>query len=173
MPELKVECDCGQRYKFDVEPVNGRMPFTVSCPTCGVDGTSKANALLQQSAGVAPAANPIHLIELPPIGAASTAPAPMASPVSAPTPTSPVTPAVSSPTAPPAGPPKLRINIPAHTPAESAPPALSPASKESGGRGCQAWRHFGLECREATWPRSPLPRVALSLPPRAGRASTA
>jgi hypothetical protein len=32
-------------------------------------------------------------------------------------------------------------------------------------------RRFGLECREATWPRSPLPRVALSLPPRAGRAS--
>ena len=126
MPELKVECDCGQRYKFDVEPVNGRMPFTVSCPACGVDGTSKANDLLQQSAGVAPAANPIHLIELPPIGAASTAPAPMASPVSAPAPSSPITPGVSSPTAPPAGPPKLRINIPAHTPADSAPPPLSP-----------------------------------------------
>jgi hypothetical protein len=48
MIELKVQCDCGQKYKFDVEPINGRMPFTVNCPVCGVDGTDKANALLQQ-----------------------------------------------------------------------------------------------------------------------------
>ena len=129
MPELKVECDCGQKYKFDVEPVNGRMPFTVSCPTCGVDGTPKANDLLQQTAGVTPAANPIHLIELPPIGAASTAsaPPPVAS-APAPVASAPASPAISSPTAPPAGAPKLRINIPAHTPAptENAPPPLAP-----------------------------------------------
>ncbi len=49
MMELKVQCDCGQKYKFDVEPVNGRMPFTVACPVCGADGTGKANAILQQS----------------------------------------------------------------------------------------------------------------------------
>ncbi len=48
MIELKVHCDCGQKYKFDVEPSNGRMPFTVNCPVCGVDGTEKANALIQQ-----------------------------------------------------------------------------------------------------------------------------
>lgn len=48
MIELKVQCDCGQKYKFDVEPVNGQMPFTVACPVCGVDGTEKANGLLQQ-----------------------------------------------------------------------------------------------------------------------------
>lgn len=48
MIELKVQCDCGQKYKFDVEPANGRMPFTVKCPICGLDGTGKANALLQQ-----------------------------------------------------------------------------------------------------------------------------
>src|SRR5580692_177849 len=47
MTELKVQCDCGQRYKFDVEPVNGQMPFTVNCPVCGLDGTEKANVLLQ------------------------------------------------------------------------------------------------------------------------------
>jgi hypothetical protein len=38
---------------------------------------------------------------------------------------------------------------------------------------CRAWQRFGLECREATWPPTSLPRVALSLPQRAGRASTA
>ncbi len=130
MPELKVECDCGQKYKFDVEPVNGRMPFTVSCPTCGVDGTPKANDLLQQTAGVTPAANPIHLIELPPIGAASTAsaPPPVAS-APAPVASAPASPAISSPTTPPAGAPKLRINIAAHAPApvENAPPPVAPA----------------------------------------------
>jgi hypothetical protein len=46
--ELKVACDCGQKYKFDVEPVEGRMPFPVNCPVCGVDGTLAANQLLAQ-----------------------------------------------------------------------------------------------------------------------------
>jgi len=49
MMELKVQCDCGQKYKFDVEPVNGRMPFTVACPICGADGTGKANAMLRET----------------------------------------------------------------------------------------------------------------------------
>lgn len=44
--ELKLICDCGQKYKFDVEPVNGQMPFAVNCPVCGVDGTPLANQLL-------------------------------------------------------------------------------------------------------------------------------
>jgi hypothetical protein len=47
MPEIKVQCDCGQKFKFDVEPVNGQMPFQVKCPACNVDGTAKANLLLQ------------------------------------------------------------------------------------------------------------------------------
>src|SRR5204862_3255484 len=47
MTEIKVECDCGQRFKFDVEPVHGRMPFPVACPNCGADATEKANTVLQ------------------------------------------------------------------------------------------------------------------------------
>jgi hypothetical protein len=47
--ELKVVCNCGQKYKFDVEPVDNRMPVTVSCPACGADGTPTANALLAYS----------------------------------------------------------------------------------------------------------------------------
>ncbi len=46
--ELKVVCNCGQKYKFDVEPVNGRMPMTVNCPVCGMDGTAAANGMLSQ-----------------------------------------------------------------------------------------------------------------------------
>ena len=58
MMELKIRCDCGQKYKFDVEPVNGRMPFTVACPICGVDGTEKANAILRETI--------VHQIPAPP-----------------------------------------------------------------------------------------------------------
>jgi hypothetical protein len=46
--ELKVVCNCGQKYKFDVEPVNGRMPMTVNCLVCGADGTAAANSILSQ-----------------------------------------------------------------------------------------------------------------------------
>ena len=57
--ELKVVCQCGQKYKFDVEPVGNRMPFTVNCPVCNLDGTAAANALIAgQPAGVSPAFAP-------------------------------------------------------------------------------------------------------------------
>src|SRR5258706_4865265 len=56
MLEIKIQCGCGQRFKFDVEPVHGRMPFVVNCPICGLDGTEAANDVLRQ---VAPAPVPI------------------------------------------------------------------------------------------------------------------
>src|SRR5678815_1843962 len=46
---IKIQCGCGQRYAFDVEPVGGRMPGPVSCPVCGADGTSAANMALAQA----------------------------------------------------------------------------------------------------------------------------
>ena len=46
--EVKIQCDCGTRYKFDVEPLHKRMPQKVSCPHCGVDGTPAANAILRE-----------------------------------------------------------------------------------------------------------------------------
>jgi hypothetical protein len=48
MIPIKIECGCGQHYAFDIEPVGGRMPSTVACPACGVDGTDAANAALEQ-----------------------------------------------------------------------------------------------------------------------------
>src|SRR5215471_6685893 len=47
--EVKVLCSCGQKFKFDVEPINGVMPFSVNCPVCGADGTAAANAVIAQS----------------------------------------------------------------------------------------------------------------------------
>jgi hypothetical protein len=74
MMELKVWCDCGQKYKFDVEPVNGRMPFEVNCPICGVSGTAKANDLLQQMAvfkQIDPPSAPIRVVAPEPNAPAS------------------------------------------------------------------------------------------------------
>jgi hypothetical protein len=48
MVPVKIECDCGQNYAFDVEPVNGRMPAAVVCPACGADGTTAANDYISQ-----------------------------------------------------------------------------------------------------------------------------
>ncbi len=46
--EVKVQCECGTRFAFDVEPVNGRMPVRVKCPDCGADRTDFANEVIRQ-----------------------------------------------------------------------------------------------------------------------------
>jgi len=52
MVEVKVLCLCGTKYKFDVEPIRGRMPSAVQCPACGADGTATANEYLACLQGV-------------------------------------------------------------------------------------------------------------------------
>jgi hypothetical protein len=54
MIPVKIECECGQNYAFDVEPINGRMPSAITCPGCGADGTAAANEFIAQQ--MAPAA---------------------------------------------------------------------------------------------------------------------
>ena len=49
MIPIKVSCACGQKYAFDVEPVNGRMPSAIACPVCGADGTGVANDIIARS----------------------------------------------------------------------------------------------------------------------------
>src|SRR6266481_740327 len=49
MVPIKIQCECGQRYAFEIEPVNGRMPSAVTCPSCGADGTAAANVAIAQS----------------------------------------------------------------------------------------------------------------------------
>ena len=46
--EIKIQCGCGAKYKFDVEPANGRMPVIVTCPSCGNNGTEDANQQIAQ-----------------------------------------------------------------------------------------------------------------------------
>lgn len=57
--EIKIQCSCGTRYKFDVEPVNGRVPTPLACPNCHVSWTEHANAMIAQSLGLpAPVVEP-------------------------------------------------------------------------------------------------------------------
>ena len=46
MMPVKIQCGCGQRYLFDIEPVCGRMPGRIACPVCGLDGTRVANEII-------------------------------------------------------------------------------------------------------------------------------
>ena len=54
---IKIICSCGQKYAFDVTPVNSRMPGPVQCPGCGADGTAVANAIISLALGVRPASS--------------------------------------------------------------------------------------------------------------------
>jgi hypothetical protein len=74
MREIKLQCDCGQKYKFEVEPNLERMPFPVQCPVCGADGTARANVILQQHlpvADISAATAPPVAVAPPPPGAPS------------------------------------------------------------------------------------------------------
>ncbi|HTY86600.1 MAG TPA: PQQ-binding-like beta-propeller repeat protein [Candidatus Acidoferrum sp.] len=72
--EVKVQCGCGTRFAFEVEPVNGRMPVRVKCPECGADGTDFANELIRQKLGAAaPVIAPVAIapgpFAVPPVAA--------------------------------------------------------------------------------------------------------
>jgi hypothetical protein len=49
MIPVKVLCGCGQKYSFEVEPLNGRMRSAIACPVCGADGTAAANQIIAQT----------------------------------------------------------------------------------------------------------------------------
>jgi hypothetical protein len=74
MITVKILCGCGQKYAFDVEPYNGRMPAPVQCPICKLDGTAAANEILARSLPPAPVAAPAPVQSLqpapPPLAAA-------------------------------------------------------------------------------------------------------
>ncbi|MGH7992440.1 MAG: hypothetical protein ACREDQ_02915 [Limisphaerales bacterium] len=43
---VKIVCSCGQKYAFEVYPLNGRMPSPIKCPVCGVDSTAVADEII-------------------------------------------------------------------------------------------------------------------------------
>jgi len=43
---VKISCECGQKYSFEILPADERMPFPIACPACGHDGTVQADNFL-------------------------------------------------------------------------------------------------------------------------------
>src|SRR5208337_3165760 len=67
MVNIKIICGCGQKYAFDVYPLNGRMPAPVQCPVCGMDGTAAANEIMARTLDVQPvppAPQPVPVLKL-------------------------------------------------------------------------------------------------------------
>lgn len=79
---IKVQCGCGTKYSFDVEPQNGVMPFTVNCPSCNTDGTAAANEMIAQT--LAAAQPRLRMRDAPP--SAAIPPQPAAEPADLPPP---------------------------------------------------------------------------------------
>jgi hypothetical protein len=46
MIPVKIFCVCGQKYAFEVQPLDDQMPVAVACPVCQRDGTAAANEIL-------------------------------------------------------------------------------------------------------------------------------
>lgn len=83
MKEIKLQCDCGQKIKFDVDPSYTQIPFPVNCPVCGADCLDKANQALGATAPAAPvaavaAAAPAVSTGAPRLRIGHSAPAPVA-----------------------------------------------------------------------------------------------
>ncbi|NBV24166.1 MAG: hypothetical protein EBS05_19885, partial [Proteobacteria bacterium] len=58
MIETKIACQCGNRFKFGLEPVNGRAPDGLRCPTCNAPVSPACNALLDYLSGKSPSPEP-------------------------------------------------------------------------------------------------------------------
>ncbi len=68
MVAVKIICVCGQKYAFDVYPLNGQMPVPVQCPVCGKDGTAVANEIIARTLAaqsVLPAPQPAPVLPAP------------------------------------------------------------------------------------------------------------
>lgn len=53
---IKILCACGTKFAFDVEPIGGKMPAAVACPSCSIDATEAANEIIAQQLGMMPPA---------------------------------------------------------------------------------------------------------------------
>lgn len=128
MIPVKIQCGCGQKYAFDVEPVGTFPPRSVSCPVCGADGTASANQFIaQRLTSVRPAAAMVAAAPVanaaPSVGLATSASGAGVS--------SPPIPAPSvAPTSPPTAPP-VRVSTSVAAVPAIVPSAVRPATQSS------------------------------------------
>src|SRR5687768_15380452 len=64
--EVKVFCNCGAKFKFETQPVRGRLAASVNCPVCGADATELANKVIAEKIASAPAPVAIAVTPLTP-----------------------------------------------------------------------------------------------------------
>jgi len=114
---VKIVCNCGQKYAFDVYPLNGRMPSPIKCPVCGVDSTAVADEIIALA------------LKAPSLPSSATPPPLPATPVPSPPPPSP----------PPATPAPLVIRPRTLT---TAPP---PVETDKARTEAAVWRQRALE----------------------------
>ncbi len=125
---MKIQCNCGQKYSFEVTPEMASNPIQFVCPQCGLDSSEVVNALVRQELGAA---------DLP-----APASAPPARPVVS---AAPGVPAASMPSPPPS-PPRPpgaggALRVSAASPASAESGHASPAGAAAETRGCS--RHPG------------------------------
>jgi hypothetical protein len=139
--EIKVICECGTKYAFDVVPVDGHMPQAVKCPVCGANGTAQANAAIREALGIA---------DRPPVATVSAETVP-AEPTPAPAP--------SAPAAKP-GAVRLSVQRPAAAPASHGeavtvasfrPGAAAPVAQEASASGGTVWAARGKKALQLAW----------------------
>src|SRR5688500_599342 len=49
---IKILCDCGTKFAFDIEPIGGKMHAAVNCPSCSKDATEQANEIIAKQLGM-------------------------------------------------------------------------------------------------------------------------
>src|SRR6267154_118137 len=81
--KIIVECACETPYEFEIEPVDGKMPGAVFCPTCGADGTEYSNSVIQEALAREQPPKPKIGLRRPPTEGALAEPAPPALPEAA------------------------------------------------------------------------------------------
>jgi hypothetical protein len=69
---MKIQCDCGAKFAFDVSPQMAGQPVKFVCPACGLDSSDRVNQLVRQELAsisvsprqpmeqATPAAAPVH-----------------------------------------------------------------------------------------------------------------
>ncbi len=132
--EVKIQCSCGGKFAFDIEPVGGQAPYAIACPNCGVDCTEAANIYIaQMGGGDDDDLVEDYVIENPQVQPAEPAPAPEAPTAPAPLSGGGLTiggqnPAQSPAPAPPPPAPAPPPPAPAPPPPAPAPPPPAPAA---------------------------------------------
>ncbi|MCU0785091.1 MAG: PQQ-binding-like beta-propeller repeat protein [Verrucomicrobia bacterium] len=107
---MKIQCNCGAKYAFDVTPEQAQQRVQFVCPACGADSSEFVNQLIRAELGLDTSAVAKTASAIAP----AIEPAPPPAPGPAPTESAP-------PSQPPPSPPRVRIHHGGEKATEAAP----------------------------------------------------